>query len=303
MATEKTALQRTKDIFEKDDVKQRLQEMLGKKAPGFVTSVLSAMNSNQMLKNADPQSVYMAAMTAASLDLPINHNLGLAYIIPYNIRQQDNSYKQVAQFQIGYKGFIQLALRSGQFKTISATPVYEGQLISEDPLKGFEFDWTNKASDEVIGYAAYFELINGFEKTYYMTKQELEKHGGKYSKTYSKKNSIWQEDFNAMATKTVIKLLLSKYGPMSIEMQRAQISDQGVIKDYENLDLDYADNPRTEDIDHEELDPLIIRVGKMIEAATSPEDLEQLEADIQEIPEELQEKFNERKEQLSVTEG
>lgn len=289
-----TAVQSTKKIFEREDVKNRLQQMLGKKAPGFVTSVLSAMNANNLLKNADPESVYMSAMMAASLDLPINPNLGFAYIIPYNIKQPDGSYKQVAQFQVGYKGFIQLAIRSGQFQTISSTAIYDGQLESSDPLKGFTFNWENKASDQVIGYAAYFRLTNGMEKTLYLTFDELQKHGSKYSKTFAKKNSIWQTDFDSMANKTVLKLLLSKFAPMNVEMQAATISDQSIIKDYESLDISYPDNP-TVDIDHEEVDPLITRISKMIDKASKKEDLEALQSDLNgDIPEELEKKFQEK---------
>ena len=119
----------TKSLFARDDVKAKFQEMLGKRATSFITSVLQIVASNDLLAKADPTSVYQSAAVAATLDLPLNNNLGFAYIVPYNQKQKDGSYKTVAQFQLGYKGFIQLAQRSGQFKTISATPVYEGQLI------------------------------------------------------------------------------------------------------------------------------------------------------------------------------
>jgi len=285
---ELTKVQRTKQIFENDDVKNKLREMLGKKAPGFISSVLSAMNSSDVLKNAEPNSVYMSAMMAASLDLPINANLGLAYIIPYNKKQPDGSYIQVAQFQVGYKGFIQLAIRSGQFLTISAAPIYEGQLIECDPLKGYVFDWNKKESDKIIGYASYFKLLNGMEKTLYMTVEELKGHGGKYSKTFGNKFGLWNTDFEAMARKTVIKLLLQRYAPLSIEMQKATISDQAVINDYEDLDsVSYIDNePEVE------TDPLLDRVAQMIESASTREQLIQINDDIDGgIPEELGDQF------------
>lgn len=227
-------------FFKKDAVRSRFEEMLGKKAQGFITSVLQVCASNDMLSRADAQSVYGAAATAATLDLPINNNLGFAYIVPYNSKQKDGSFKVVAQFQMGYKGFIQLAQRSGQFKTIAAAPIYEGQLVKENPLTGFEFDFTKKESDKVIGYAGYFELINGFQKTLYMTVDDLKNHGGKYSQTFKKGYGLWKDDFDSMAQKTVIKLVLSKYAPMSIEMQRATLSDQAVLKDPENPE--YVDN-------------------------------------------------------------
>ena len=205
-----------KDFFSQQAVKQKFSEILGARSVQFITSVLQIANSNSLLQKAEPQSLYNAAMTAAILDLPINPNLGFAYIVPYG---------GSAQFQMGYKGYVQLAQRSGQFKTISATPIYEGQLISENPLTGYEFDFSVK-SDKIIGYAAYFELLNGFSKTFYMTIQELTQHGKSYSQTFKKNTGLWNDNFNAMALKTVIKLMLSKYAPLSVEMQRAIIADQ-----------------------------------------------------------------------------
>ena len=148
---------------------------------------------------------------------------------------------------MGYKGFIQLALRSGQFLTISATPVYEGQLIEENPLTGYVFDRKAKKSDVVVGYASYFKLLNGFEKTFYMTKSEIERHANLYSANYKKYQSgLWKDKFDEMATKTVIKLLLSKFAPLSVEMQKAVIADQGVLQD-ENFDsVEYPDNDQNE---------------------------------------------------------
>ena len=291
----------TKALFEKETVQKSLKDMLGKRSSGFVTSVLAAMNNNDKLKTADPNTVYMAAMTAASLDLPINQNLGLAYIIPYNIKQSDGTWKVAAQFQIGYKGFIQLALRSGEFKTISATPVYEGQLKSQDPLMGFEFDWTAKKSETIIGYASYFQLLNGFEKTLYMEVEELKTHGSKYSKTFKQKGGLWNNDFEAMARKTVIKLLLSRYAPLSIEMQKAAMVDQGIVNDWESGDSSYDDNP-IQDIPHEELSQEQIlenRFKKMIDAADTIEKLEQIADNTPEgIPESLDQYYADKHQSL-----
>lgn len=221
----------TKQFFQREDVKSKFTELLGTRTNQFMTSLLSIVNNNSYLRNASPDSIYTSAMMAAALDLPINPNLGFAYIIPYGNQ---------AQFQIGYKGLIQLALRSGQFKTISVTPVCEGQLIENNPLTGFKFDFNVKQSDKVIGYAAYFSLINGYEKTMYMSVSEVEAHGKKYSKTFN--NGVWKNDFNAMAQKTVLKLLLSKYAPLSIEMQKAVVADQAVIKNVEEMEVEYVDN-------------------------------------------------------------
>ena len=232
----------TKQFFQREDVKSKFTELLGTRTNQFMTSLLSIVNNNSYLKNASPESIYTSAMMAASLDLPINQNLGFAYIIPYGSQ---------AQFQVGYKGLIQLALRSGQFKTISVTPVYEGQLLEQNPLTGFKFDFGNKVSDNCIGYAAYFSLINGFEKTMYMSKEEVTAHGKKYSKTFS--NGTWAKDFDAMAQKTVLKLLISKYAPLSIEMQRAVTADQSIIRDVENMEVEYVDNGQDVSIKIEEV--------------------------------------------------
>lgn len=223
-------------LMQQDSVKQRFQEILGGKSAAFLSSVLATVNSSEALKKATPESVYMAAMMAAVVDLPINPNLGFAYVIPYGDK---------AQFQMGYKGFIQLAQRSGQYRTISSAPVFEGQLKSTDPLKGYEFDWNNKKSDKLIGYAGYFELINGFQKSLFMTVEELNRHGSKYSKTYNSNSSKWKTDFEAMAMKTVIKLLISKFGPLSVDtvMQKAIIADQAIINNADTMDVEYTDAP------------------------------------------------------------
>lgn len=246
-------LMTAKSLFAKDDVKNKFNELLGKRAPAFITSVLQIVASNALLKDADPMSIYQSAAVAATLDLPLNNNLGFAYIVPY----KDKTGKVVAQFQLGYKGFIQLAQRSGQFKTISACPIYEGQLIEQNPLTGFVFDFTKKTGPEVLGYAAYFELLNGFQKTYFLTIEELRSHGKRYSQTYKKGFGLWEDNFDAMAVKTVIKLLLAKYAPLSIEMQRAVVTDQAVITDADALEVTYVDNREQLDITVESLQELL----------------------------------------------
>jgi recombination protein RecT len=228
-----------KELFSSENIRVKFNELLGKRAPAFMTSVLQIVSQNEQLRQADPQSIYHSAAVAATLDLPLNNNLGFAYIVPYY-----NKGQQIAQFQMGYKGFVQLALRSGQFFTIASTPIYEGQLVSENPLTGFVFDFTKKGG-AVIGYASYFKLLNGFEKTLYMSVTELQAHANKYSQTYKKNFGVWKDDFNAMCLKTVIKLLLSKYAPLSVEMQTAIISDQSVDENK------YPDN-EPEKIDKEE---------------------------------------------------
>jgi recombination protein RecT len=267
-------MQQIKQFFEQDNVKKRFAEMLGKRAPQFITSVLQITASNDLLSKADPISIYNSAAVAATLDLPLNNNLGFAYIVPYNNKQKDGSFKVVAQFQLGYKGFIQLAQRSGQFKTIAATPIFEGQLVESNPLTGFRFDFTKKTTDVIIGYAAFFQLLNGFEKTLFMTTEELKKHGGKYSQTFKKGFGLWKDDFDGMAIKTVIKLLLSKFAPLSIEMQKAVITDQAFINNEDATDVTYIDN------DEPVIDKELERATLMIGDATTEEELEQIASEV-----------------------
>lgn len=291
-ATQSKEIVTAKDLFSSESVKKKFHELLGKRATAFMTSVLQVVASNELLKKADPASIYHAAAVAATLDLPINNNLGFAYIVPYNAKQKDGSYKQVAQFQLGYKGFIQLAQRSGQFKTISATPIYEGQLVESNPLTGFRFDFTQRKSDKVVGYAAFFQLLNGFEKTLFMTVEELKQHGTKFSQTFKKGFGLWKDDFDSMAIKTVIKLLLSKFAPLSIEMQKAVITDASVINDSETTDVTYAD--------HEEviIDKPLERIRLMIDDAKTNEDLQKI---AEHVPDELQEYFEAKQAELSHT--
>lgn len=241
-------------LMGKVDVKRRFEEILGKKAQGFISSVINVSKSKSLV-DADPNSIMASAVVAATLDLPIDPNLGFSYIVPYN----DKKSGKIAQFQMGYKGFIQLAQRTGQYKTINAIPVFENEIKHVNRLTG-EIELFDKPepSTKIVGYVAYFSLLNGFEKALYMTREELEKHGKKYSQSYKSskdwivKQSLWTTDFDSMATKTVLKLLLSKYGPMSIEMQTAIKSDQASFKsDVINGDIDnnieYPDNPKSED--------------------------------------------------------
>lgn len=284
-----------KTFFEQDTVKAKFSEMLGKRAPQFLTSVLQIATSNELLKNADPISIYNAAAVAATLDLPLNNSLGFAYIVPYNSKQKDGTWKQVAQFQLGYKGFIQLAQRSGQFQTISAKPVYEGQIVDDDGFEGFAFNWKGKKSEKIVGYAAYFRLLNGFEKTLYMTVEQLKSHGLKFSKTFSnektRKSSLWENDFESMAQKTVLKLLLSKFAPLSVDMQKAVITDQSVINNADDItDVTYVDNELPE------INKELERVRLFIEQAKT---VGELDAIYEQVPVDLDELFLAKKEQLS----
>lgn len=259
-----------KSVFDREDVRAKFKEILGKRSAQFITSVLQIASQNQLLANAEPLSVYQAAIVAATLDLPLNQNLGFAYIVPYNQKVKGNNgvwqTKQVAQFQMGYKGFIQLAQRSGQFKSIYASSIYEGQIINANPLDGYEFDFS-KSGTKIVGYAARFRLLNGFEATYYMTSEQVRAHASKYSKSYTNDKGLWNTDFESMALKTVLKLLLSKFAPLSVEMQRAVISDQAIINDADTQDVTYIDN------EPEPVNKEAERVTLMINDAETIEDL------------------------------
>lgn len=238
--------QKLKNIFKSDVCKQQFAQILGQKSAGFMSSVLAVVNNNELLKKATAPSVVNSALIAATLDLPINPNLGFSAIVPY----YDGKTRQtIAQFQIMYRGMIQLAMRSGQVKTIIAEEVHEGELVSANKFTGeYVFDESARTSDKVIGYMAYLKLVNGFEKTLYMTIEEVQKHATQYSQTFRKGFGVWKDNFSAMAKKTVTKLLLSKYAPLSIEMQRAMMFDQASIRgevnveDIDSTNVEYVDN-------------------------------------------------------------
>jgi recombination protein RecT len=232
-------------LLRQDSIKKRFEEVLGKKAAGFMSSIISATNANKELKKADPLSIVSAAAVAAALDLPINPSLGFAHIVPY---KKDGV--AIAQFQMGYRGFIQLGMRSGQYKTINACAVYEGELVASNRFTGeMTFDESKRTANKIIGYAAYFKLINGFEKWVYMSVEEAKAHGKRYSKSYNLATGKWQTDFDAMALKTVLKMLMSKYGILSVDMQTAVLADQAIVKkdgEYEYPDNDVVDTEITE---------------------------------------------------------
>lgn len=227
-----------KQYIQAPEVKSRIKDLLKDKEQQFVISLLSTINSNALLAECSPQSIMNAALTAASMNLPINQNLGFAYIIPYKNKKGE----QMAQFQMGYKGFIQLAQRSGQFKTINVSDVRTGEIAKIDRLSGdIQFEWKeDRLKLPVIGYVGYMELNNGFRKTLYMTIEELKAHGTRFSQSMKKGYGLWKDDFDAMASKTVIKLLLAKYAPLTVDMQKAQLADQSIVKG--EGEFDYVDN-------------------------------------------------------------
>ena len=269
-----TSKKGVQQLLSSPSVQEKLKEILGKRASTFATSVVQITQSNTMLATAEPNSIVGAAMTAATLNLPLNNSLGYAYIIPFNTKNPDGTKSVKASFQIGYKGFIQLAMRSGQFKTIHTSLVKEGEIASRDRLSGvIDFNWIDndieREGRKTIGYVAYFRLLNGYEATLFMSIDELNAHGKKFSKTFGNQYGLWKTDFDSMASKTVIKLLLSKYAPLSIDMQTAVQTDQASFNDAENTeDISYIDN---EEVKH---DPDEERIVLLIQGAKTQEDLD-----------------------------
>lgn len=215
-----------KNLLNTPTMQKKFEQVLAKKAPQFMASVLNLYNGDVGLREAEPMSIVSSAMVAASLDLPVDKNLGYAWIVAFY--DKNKGYK-AAQFQLGYKGYIQLALRSGQYKAINVIPVYEGELLKWNRLtEEIDLDLDAKKSDKVIGYCGYFKLINGFEKTVYWTRDEVEAHRIKHNKAKDKKslNNVWRSDYDAMAMKTVLRNMLGKWGILSIDMQKAFTEDE-----------------------------------------------------------------------------
>ena len=220
-------------------VQLRIKEMLDDRASDFTTSVISLAGNDPKLMKCEPRSLFNACLAAASMRLPISKELGLAHIIPYG---------NEAQIQLGWRGYVQLAQRSGEYLTIAAAPIYDGQLVSSDPLRGNVYNFADdaKQSDTILGYASLFVLRNGFEKDMFMTVAQLEEHAKRYSKSYKSGFGPWKDNFDAMCKKTLIKLLIKNFGPMSIDMQTAIKVDQAVIQDEGKYQ--YIDGSDTEDV-------------------------------------------------------
>ncbi len=281
-----TTVQSLKGLMNHPATQEKFEKMLGDRTQGFFVSVSNAVSSNSQLLKADPQSILMAAAVAAALDLPVDNNLGFAYIVPYNVKVKGengrDTWKVVAQFQMGYKGFNQLALRTGQYETINVVDVREGEIGREDFLTGeITFNWlprVERLEKKIVGYVSYFRLITGFWKMLYMSNEELTAHASRYSQTFKKDGKgKWKDDFDSMAKKTVNKLLLSKWGPLSIDLKTAIAADQAVIKGYDNgvVDTDYIDNtpPSIEEqAEQKQIDRLIAH----IENAQTHEELEKV---------------------------
>lgn len=214
-----------KQQLQSPSIKRKFEDVLGKKAPQFISSLINVVNSNTELKEVDQNSVIAAALVAAALDLPINQNFGYMYLVPY---------KGKAQPQMGYKGYIQLAQRSGQYLHLNAISVYEDEFEGWNPLTEelkYEPNFHDRNKDEKpVGYVGYFKLQNGFEKTVYWTREQIDQHRQKFSKMSGKQKptGVWATDFDAMALKTVLRNLIGKWGPMTVDMQTAYNADEEV---------------------------------------------------------------------------
>ena len=249
-----------RELLGKEDVRARLRDVLGAEAGVFASSILSVYSGSEYLQRCTPKSILNAGFQAATVKLPVIPALGYAAIVPYcnNKKGIDGKWTKVweAGFQVQWKGVVQLALRTGQYKRINLAPVYEGQLISYDQFKGVvKIDASKKLSDHVVGFYFYFSLATGYEREGYWSVVECVRHGYKYSKSFQAGNGQWVEDSNIkapdgkfdiaafcgwlheksgtynMAAKTVVKMDLQKWGILSADMQKAFIADQAVIDD------------------------------------------------------------------------
>lgn len=254
--------------LKQDNIMQQLSETLGRNSAPLVTSALTAIANNYQLKDATPVSVLTALMKAAALNLTVDPNLGFAYLVPYKRNFKENGQwvnVTEAQLQIGYKGLVQLALRSGQIKSVNTGTIYQSEFKGYNKITGeFTIDETiipDEDKDEVAGYFAYVQLVNGGEVKQFSRKKQIEHFAKKYSKAYSydldnnKKSSPWSTEFNAMAEKTVLKQVL-KFVPMSLEMQEAVSVDENDMKWAKMVDeetgLEIPDQHQIENFDKDD---------------------------------------------------
>lgn len=239
-----------------DAVKNQINNVIGgKNGSRFVSSIISAVQVNPALQKCTNPSILSAALLGESLKLSPSPQLGQYYMVPFNNNKK--GYKE-AQFQLGYKGYIQLAIRSGQYKKLNVLAIKEGELVRFDPLNeeievNLIDDEEAREETETIGYYAMFEYTNGFKKAMYWSKKKMEAHALKYSKGYQAKEgcTFWEKDFDAMAYKTMLRQLISKWGIMSIDMLSAMDADMAVIHEDGTKDYVDIDNEETVAADQE----------------------------------------------------
>ena len=221
-------------LLDSEGMRKRFDELLGKRSPQFISSLVSMVNADNNMKKAfieSPMTVIQAGLKCATFDLPIDQNLGYAYIVPFSNYKKDTGEKKMeATFILGWKGMHQLALRTGAYKTINVVDIREGELksynrLTEEVVVSFIDDEDERESKPVIGYVGYYRLVNGAEKTIYMSKKAIENHEKKFRKgQYMGKG--WRDDWDAMARKTVYRILIGKWGVMSINYQTADEGKQ-----------------------------------------------------------------------------
>lgn len=239
-----------------DAIKTKVNQMVaGRDGAKFITSLISLVSNNPMLAECEHSTILSSALLGESLKLSPSPQLGQYYMVPFN---DNKNGRKVAQFQIGYKGYIQLAMRSGQYRDLDVIEVREGEYKGKDAFTGkarveFIEDDNERLKLPIIGYFAYFELLNGFRKSLYWTKEKMEQHALTYSQAYKtdvKKGwniSFWSKDFDAMAFKTMLRQLISKWGIMSVEFQTAYTNDMGIIENDGNANfVDSVDEPAQE---------------------------------------------------------
>ena len=237
-----TGLQKFNAMLENTRTQEYLTNVLGEKKQTFVSNMVALVSSNKALSECDPSTIMFSCLKATALSLPLDPSLGLAWVLPYKDNKNNTT---VATFQLGAKAYIQLALRTAQYRKINVRDVREGEIVGEDFVSGemqFKKLEKDRSNAPIIGYLAMFELINGFSKQLYMSVKELDAHAKRFSQTYRKGYGLWsdKEMRPAMMEKTILKRLLSKYGVLSVEMEQAIKSDSAVLG--ENDAVRYIDN-------------------------------------------------------------
>ena len=226
-------------------VSKRFEDILGKHSASFMASITSAVQDNERLKKADTNSIILASIQAAEIELPIVKSLGLAAIVPF---YDSNSGKTLAQFQVMRNGWIELAVRTGLFEFVVNEPVHEGEIVKMNKfIEQYEFDQSKRTSNKVVGYMAFAQLLSGYHKTVYWTSEECLAHAKRYSQTFKKGYGLWKSDFDAMALKTVLKNLITKFTPKSVDyIKNAILSDQAVFSgDIDAPVMKYLDNDKS----------------------------------------------------------
>lgn len=222
-----------KNILASESVQAQFRNAMNENSGLFVASLIELYSGDTYLQQCKPALVVMEALKAATLKLPLNRNLGFAWIVPYNKSYKDNDgnwqKESIPQFQIGWRGYEQLAMRTGQYININCGPVFEGELKKIDKLSGHIDISGDATSDVEVGYFAHFELVNGFRKTLYWPKEKVEKHAIKYNPECKKAKGLagnWKDHFSSRAASTVLKHLIKNYGIMSVDMEQAFRRDE-----------------------------------------------------------------------------